>query len=115
MAASSMTVAEFVSKYNSENGRGCPVGVIRFVGMFTAKEIEMAETAGDIQAGKGSKGGWFAGQKPAPVAKAETLKAKLAAFVEGIANGMPVDIATAQSLIIEYKLELARRAESQKS
>lgn len=112
-------VVAFVRKFNANEGRGCPSGAIEYVGGFSKAEIKAAKTAGLIESGKGSEGGFYvAGAKP--VAKGITVKAtvknQMAAFLRNLNAGHTVtesDMATVRSILQSYDAQNERRRKSE--
>ncbi len=111
-------VVAFVQEFTNREGRGCPIGALEYVGGFSKVEVKATQTAGLIESGKGSEGGFFlAGTKPdakGPQVKA-TVKNQLAAFVSTIGAMNEGDtlsrdmIDTALSLVREYEAQNAKR------
>ena len=121
MATSSMTVVEFVRAFVAREGRGCPDGVVQFVGGFSKKDIKAAKDSGEIVTRKGSDGGNFVAGEVNIVSKAapkETLRGDMAAFITAIANNESMDAGlrtNAHNLIARYNQELAtKKAAAQK-
>lgn len=58
----------FVRDYNDTNeGRGCPRGVMQYNGGFDPAVIRFAHETGVLESGRGKEGGsWPAGAKPLP-------------------------------------------------
>lgn len=111
-----LEVSKFVRKYVSENGRGCPKGVLQHVGGFKAKDITLALETNLVEAGRGSEGGLFPyGEKPEAKERASvTLKSRLVDALRIVADGGTLDSDFARSLVNEYEAEIAKRSESQK-
>lgn len=116
VSASTMEkVVAFVRKFNDAENRGCPMGAIEYVGGFSKADIKAAKTAGLIESGKGSEGGFFvAGAKP--VAKGKVVKAtvknQMAAFMRMLAVGQTIDqdtIDQANAILADYDAQNAKR------
>ena len=105
----SKSITQFVSKFVTENGRGCPKGVLIHVGGFKAKDIAALIESGTLESGRGSEGGIFvAGTRPAPKDRASvSLKSRMADFLRTLSDN------TARQLVEEYDAELAKRADAQ--
>lgn len=120
VSASTMEkVVAFVRKFNANEGRGCPMGAIEYVGGFSKAEIKAAKTAGLIESGKGSEGGFYvAGAKP--VAKGITVKAtvknQMAAFLRNLNAGHTLtdsDMTTVRAILNDYDAQNAKRRKSE--
>ena len=109
--AKSDTIKAFVQKFNTENGRGCPKGVLIHVGGFKAKDIAAMLETGILESGRGSEGGIFvAGNKPTPKTRESvSLKSRMADYLR------TVDSPVARILVEEYDAELRRRADAQEN
>lgn len=127
MAASTKTVSTstiegivaFVRKFNAEQNRGCPAGVIEYVAGFGKNDIKAAKKAGAIESGKGSEGGFYvAGAKPVAkgiVVKA-TVKNQMAAFMRMLAVGQTIDqdtIDQAKAILRDYDAQNAKRRKTE--
>lgn len=109
----------FVGKYNKNEGRGCPVGAIEYVGGFTKPEIKAAKASGKLESGKGNEGGFYvAGNKPAakgPVVKA-TVKNQMAAFLRNLKQGHTVtaqDMERVSTILADYDAQNEKRRKSE--
>ena len=110
-----LEVCKAVRKYVSENGRGCPKGVLLHVHGFTAKDVKRAIDNGLLESGRGSEGGLFPmGEKPAAKERAiVTLKSRMVDAIRVIADGGTLDADFARGLVNEYEAEIAKRREAQ--
>lgn len=102
----------FVREYVRTHGRACPSDALRYVGNFAAKDIKAAKDAGVFTAVLGKEGGLYVkGEELAPKGetKGASLKARLAALVEQVANGETVNAGLAKALVEEYQAECAKR------
>lgn len=110
-----LEVAKTVRKYVSENGRGCPKGVLMHVNGFSAKDIKRAVDNNLVESGRGSEGGLFPyGEKPTAKERiAVTLKSRLVDALRVVANGGTLDADFARSLVKEYDAEIEKRRDAQ--
>lgn len=112
------SIVEFVAQYVNENDRGCPKGAILYTGGFTAKDIKDAVTAGKLESGRGSEGGFFvAGERPAPKTQETTLKGEAFALLRSISLGTVTDTSyvtnLATQLVERYDAECNARRKAQ--
>lgn len=111
------SIEQFVSDYVSANGRGCPKGVIQFVGGFTASDITNAQESGVIESSRGPQGGFFpAGAKPVPQdSTPNTLKSRMVAVLRTLVADSTFDTDTVNTLLAEYDAECVKRSEAKKN
>ena len=113
------SIVDFVRSFNAKEGRGCPAGAIEYVGGFSKKDIAAAKKSGEIVSEKGSNGGFFPkGEVTAAkkkVAKKDSLKADMVAFITAFANNTSLDAAIrdhAEKLVSRYNAECAAKKAS---
>jgi hypothetical protein len=111
-----VSIEQFIADYVNSNGRGCPKGVIQFVGGFTAGDIDNAVTNGAIEASRGPQGGFFIrGTKPAPQTDVTvTLKGRMVDELRSIVAGNTPSVSTIRDLLREYEQECAKRSEAKR-
>lgn len=111
-----VSIEKFIADYVLTNGRGCPKGVIQFVGGFTAGDIDNAVTNGAIEASRGPQGGFFIrGTKPAPQSDAPiTLKSRMVDSLRNIRNGGIVSNTEIDTLLKEYEAECKKRSDAKR-
>jgi hypothetical protein len=100
-----LDIAKAVREHVNANGRGCPKGHLQYVLGFRTQDINLAVDCNLIEAGRGKEGGYFpAGEKPVPQTDSgsDSLKARMAEFLNGFANGDTMDADFARSLHDEY-------------
>lgn len=109
---SKVSIEQFIANYVNTNGRGCPKGVLQFVGGFTANDIDNAVNGGLIEAARGPQGGFFIrGTKPAPQNDSPvTLKSRLVDTLRTIRGGGVVLPSQIDSLLKEYEQECTKRS-----
>lgn len=109
-------IVAFVREFVTQNGRGCPVNAIQYVGNFSAKDIKAAKESGLLSSRLGAEGGFFVkGEEivAKSAAKAASLKSRLADALRIAARGGNVDSTLAATLVEEYDAECAKRAAKQ--
>lgn len=110
------SIETFIADYVNKNGRGCPKGVLQFVGGFTASDIDTAQESGTIESSRGPQGGFFvAGTKPAPQSDVSvTLKSRMVDTLRAIRHGFTVDNREIDILLAEYAAECQKRSDAKR-
>lgn len=112
-------VSELVKAHNDRFGRGCPKGVLQFVGGFKAADIDKAVDNHEIEATRGKEGGFYLfGNVPTPQTDMDpSLKSRMVALIQKIADEAPDsdEGIEAITLLNEYKAECeGRKKENRK-
>lgn len=107
-----LDISKAVRDFVAENGRGCPKGHLQYVLHFKVPDINLAVDCNLIEAGRGKEGGYFpAGEKPIPQSDSgsDSLKARMAEFLNAFSKGEEMDPEFAATLYGEYLIQNENR------